>query len=521
MAHVSSDTSASAGPVHGGATQPAADSGFGAVFSLMSGRMIAFAATFFVPVVLARVFDPADFGTYKQALLIYATLYAIAPFGMADSLLYFLPLAPRAAGRYIVNSLLFLAAAGLICLALLGTASATIAEWLSNAALAEVVPLIGLYLLLMMVAAVLEIVLIATKRYRWTALSYAASDLLRAAFFLIPALLLHRLNALFVGAVAFAGLRAGVMVLYLTRQFRGALQPDPLLLRHQLAYAGPFGLAVLIEIVQSNFHQYAVAYHYDAASFAIYAVGCLQPPFVDFFLTPAASVMMVRMGEELAGGRRDVVPAIWRETTRKLALLLAPIVGAQLVAAREIIIVLFTATYLASVPIFMVWSVALLFWALLPDGVLRVYADTRFLLLLNVIRLLLILTLIAPFVLAFGLVGAALATVLVTVVTKAVALAKVRQLMGVDRADLLPWRSLGAVVAAAAAAMAPALILKSQLDLPIPLLLIVTVAVYGATYLALLVRLGILTDGERQAIRRWRAWPRLAGFRANESSKKG
>ena len=37
---------------------------------LMSGRTLAFAATFFIPMVLARIFDPAQFGTYKQLFLV-------------------------------------------------------------------------------------------------------------------------------------------------------------------------------------------------------------------------------------------------------------------------------------------------------------------------------------------------------------------------------------------------------------------------------------------------------------------
>ena len=46
---------------------------FGPAMVLMAGRMVGFAATFFVPIVLARVFTPEAFGTYKQLFLVYAT----------------------------------------------------------------------------------------------------------------------------------------------------------------------------------------------------------------------------------------------------------------------------------------------------------------------------------------------------------------------------------------------------------------------------------------------------------------
>src|SRR5687768_7443469 len=74
-------------------------SGIKPTLLLTSGRMVAFAATFFVPVVLARVLSQAEFGTYKQLFLVYATLYYVAQFGIAESLFYFVPSACRQAGR--------------------------------------------------------------------------------------------------------------------------------------------------------------------------------------------------------------------------------------------------------------------------------------------------------------------------------------------------------------------------------------------------------------------------------------
>src|SRR3989338_6047486 len=84
------------------------DSTFKPALLLMSGRAIGFVAVFFLPVVLVRIFDQAEFGTYKQLFLIYSTVYGIAQLGMAESLFYFLPIAPKEAGKYVTNSMLVL-----------------------------------------------------------------------------------------------------------------------------------------------------------------------------------------------------------------------------------------------------------------------------------------------------------------------------------------------------------------------------------------------------------------------------
>src|SRR5881397_3974860 len=83
---------------------------------LMSGRLAGIVVAFSIPIVLARALDQSAFGTYKQLFLIYATLYGIAQLGMAESLFYFLPADPMKAGRYAMNSLLVLSAAGAFCL---------------------------------------------------------------------------------------------------------------------------------------------------------------------------------------------------------------------------------------------------------------------------------------------------------------------------------------------------------------------------------------------------------------------
>ena len=88
------------------------DSTFKPALLLTLGRVVAFLSTFFIPVILVRVFDPADFGTYKVLFLIYTTIFYVAQFGMAESLYYFMPLNPEQSNRYVVNSIVALAGAG-------------------------------------------------------------------------------------------------------------------------------------------------------------------------------------------------------------------------------------------------------------------------------------------------------------------------------------------------------------------------------------------------------------------------
>ena len=469
---------------------------------LMSGRMVAFAATFFVPVVLARILTQAEFGTYKQLFLIYTTLYFVAQLGMAESLFYFLPSASRQGGRYVANAMLWLGAIGLGCLVLLNAAAPSIARWLNNPELTTHIAWIGTFLWLMLASSVLEIAMVARGRYLLASACYGVSDLLRALVLVLPALVFRRIDMLLAGAVAFAAVRLLATLVYLARAFAADLRPDAGALRQQLRYTLPFGLATVMEICQANLHLYAVSYYVDAATFAIYAVGCLQIPVVDLVATSASNVMMVQMGEDLREGAGSPANrlAIWRESSRHLALVLVPMVGLLLVTAHALIVMLFTSQYAAAAPIFMIWSLAILPAIFMTDAALRAHAQTRFLVVLNAIRLGVIAVFILWSIAAFGLAGAVVLTLVATVLAKLLAMMRVARVLGVRTTALVPWASLGSIVLAATAAGAIAAMVLAALPWPALPALAITAAVYAGVYLALIWRLGVLTARERLAI---------------------
>ena len=473
---------------------------FRPAFQLMGGRILGFVATFFVPVVLARVFAPEAFGTYKQLFLVYTTLYGLAQIGMAESLFYFLPRAPEKGGRYFVNSLLLLGLSGSVAFTALWLGREPIAAWLSNPALARYLPWIGGYLLLMLASAGLEIGLLCRERYLTATAAYALSDALRAAVLIAPALIAGDLRWLLAGAVAFAALRLGVHLTLLARSYGDRLRPDRGLLRSQLRYSLPFQAAVVVEVAQTNLHLYAVSHWFDAATFAVYSVGCLQIPLVELASSSAGNVLMVGMGGALKEGDVGRARTIWRATTRKLGLMLVPATVALLVAGRDLIPFLFTDTYVDAVPIFLVWTSAIALGALQTDAALRTFAEVRLILGINVVRLALIGGLIVGAVSGVGLPGAVAVTVLATAVAKALGLARVRRRLETGWSGLLPWGDLLRISAVSVVAAVPPVLLWPELERGTFATLAILGTVYASGLVALLLAFRVLDDDELAAV---------------------
>jgi hypothetical protein len=88
-------------------------------------------------------------------------------------------------------------------------------------------------------------------------------------------------------------------------------------------------------------------------------------------------------------------------------------------------------------------------------------------------------------------------------VFKVAALARMKTLLQISTAQLLPWRSLAALLCAAGASAAAALAVKSQIHVSTAPLLLATAAAYALTYAVLIWRFNLLQEDEKLAITGW------------------
>ena len=473
---------------------------------MIAGRIVGLAAAFLIPIILVRIFDLETFGTYKQWFLLYTTLLAIIQIGMSESLLYFLPRAEAEAGRYVMNSVLVLGAVGAATAMSLVFSAEIIAGWMSNPALASLIPLLAIYLFFMQISLGLETVMTARSSFRSAAKAYAVTDVSRAFLLIVPVLLVPSLRSLLYGAVAFSAIRLAYSIRYYWYEFGPGFRPDAACFRRQLAYALPFALSVVASIAQENLHQYAVSGLFDAGTFALYAVGCLQIPVVDLIVTTICNVMMVGMTNAIHDGRETQVIELWYLTVRRLALAFFPLVCLLLITARDLIVTLFTDSYLASVPVFMVSLIGIVFGVIPIDGLLRVYAKTKTLLAINLVRIVIIALLIPWFIASFGLVGAMLVTMLALVFGKAIGLFSAASLWRIGIRDLLPWRMLSLIAIFSIMASLPALAVAYVLQASPLVRLLIVGMVYVSAYAGMAMAF-LVSAEERETL--FQLWGRI------------
>jgi SAM-dependent methyltransferase len=287
------------------------------------------------------------------------------------------------------------------------------------------------------------------------------------------------------------------------------------MVRTQVAYALPIGLASVLFQVQADLHNYFVSYHFSTADFAIYAIGCFNLPLIAILSESVGSVTIPHVSYLQNYGKHREIAELMARMLRKLAAVYFPIYFFLLVMGHEFITVLFTTRYESSWPIFAI-NLTMIPLGLISsacDPVIRAYAEHRFFMMKVRIAVIAALSVALWFgTRRFGLIGAITVVVLLNLVERFVIAAKVGRILGVTRHDLGLLKDVGKLaVAAFAAAIAAWTVRSYGLEAPPIVVLTASGIVFCLAYFVAILILGVLTTEERDFIERGFArLPRLS-----------
>ena len=302
--------------------------------------------------------------------------------GFGMSAYYVLPREVKRQGEVVFNILIFyLFAAGVACLTLF-LAPQLLTLLFNDAELIPYAPLISLAILLWVVPSFLEIVAISLQETRLASTFIIGGQLSKALMLVGAAAVFGTVGALIYAAIVQGALQTLVLFLYLRTRFPGFWRKfDWQMMRRQISYVLPFGIAGMLFSLQMDLHNYYVANRFDPAIYAIYAVGCFQLPFVGILGESVSSVMIPRISLLQARNEPREIILLTARVMRKLAAIYLPLYVFLLVMGREFITLLFTEQYLDSWPVFAINLTFLPLSIVVLDPIRRAYADQRYFLL--------------------------------------------------------------------------------------------------------------------------------------------
>jgi O-antigen/teichoic acid export membrane protein len=461
---------------------------------LLAARLAGAVLALAVPMVLARVLLPASYGTFKQAWLVSQTIALVLPMGLTQSLYYFVPREPRDRHRYVAQTVWAHLVLGLVSAGLILAARGFLARRFQNPELDALLGWVAAFTGLFVAGAPLDLAWNAEGRIGAAALARLATEVARSLALVAGAVAAGTVRGALVGMTLATGARAVANVLLLARSH--GLAGSVALLRRQLAYAAPFGLAFLLVVPQQQFHQYAVSAAVTAAAFAVYSVGTFQLPVVDVLYSPVSELLQIGLADADGAGRpRRAGLRLFHEAVSQLAFAFLPLAGLLLVIAPALIELVFSPVYLPAVPIFRLSVIPIALAAMPLDGVMRARAQNRFVLVLSAVKLGATVPLVLGGLAWRGPLGAFAGWIGAEALARGVMLARTATLFETPLRRVLPVRALARLGAATAFAMPPAWIALHGVPGPLLARLAASGLAFAAAYLGLSWARGWLPAG--------------------------
>ncbi|HET7786299.1 MAG TPA: oligosaccharide flippase family protein [Myxococcales bacterium] len=455
---------------------------------LMLARLGVAAVTFAIPMVLARVLLPDDYGTFKQAWLLSNTLFLVLPLGLNQSLVYFVPREPEKSRAWESHALLLTTALGGLAAGLLLACGPLVASAFHNPKLAALMPSIAAFTGFKLAASCFDLAFMARGRIKASAVVRVASEGFYTLCMLAGALATRTVAGAFVGVVIATFAKALACWIALAGRGLVVLPRD---LRRQLSYALPFGAAFAMVIPQQQFHSYLVSASVTAAAFAVYSVGCFQLPIIDMLYTPVSEILQLGIAEHDAQRDNAGALALFREAVARLSFVFVPTMAVLAITAPVLIRFLFTDRYLGAVPIFRLAIVSIPMAALPLDGVMRARAQNRFMFRVAALKLALTVPLVWLGLRLFGPIGALGGWICAEESCRMILLHRAARLFGTTIPAIMP-RELWLQIAAAALAAGPGALALHLTGGPLLVQLCATGLAFAAVYLAALRIMGVL-----------------------------
>lgn len=412
---------------------------------LIAGRMLSMPLAFLVPVVLTRKFNVEEFGYYKQLFLIFNVIIPVIDMGITNSLYYFMAKYSEKKNGILLQSIILqiiMCVGFLLCFSIFRDDISRL--FTRNETISLYMPLLGLFAISWHLSNILEVVLIIEKRAFAAGVITFTSETARSLSVILVVWLGGGLKALLSALVIVGMIRLMVVAVYLSKKYDLRLELwETKLLKKQLFYAVPFGIAVIINGFVGNIHQYIVSVSASVSDFAVFSIGCFQLPLLGVVVDSVAKTSLVRISE-LRNEKNSIgkISAIIANACRKLWLLFFPVFVYLFVTAEEFITLLFTTQYVASVPVFRVFIVMIPMSAILVQHVLRAFSETNFILFNNILVLLLSALFCWLGLQLGGIVGIAIGFIVAHLIWKIIFLTRCQNVLSTSLFSLFPIKML-------------------------------------------------------------------------------
>jgi len=413
------------------------------------GQGISSAITFISGMFLVRLVSKEDYGTYMQVLLVYSILAPILSMGISTSIYYFIPrLSDEEQKTFAWQTIAVSFLLGFISSLILYMASGIFSNRFNNS---ELKPLLHIYFLFPLfkfpISCLLPFLIVANRCSRAAVMEVISVILLEILSVVVPLALGYDLLLVFRAKVFFAGVIFLVVLWHIIKIYGGLPRLNAKLLQSQLKYSVPLGLSSIAGYITRQVDKLLISAFFSVTSYAIYARGAFEIPFIDVLAGAVMTVIMPELSRLHNEDKYDEFLRLWHESIRKVALILLPLSVFLFIVARDLITLLYSESYVNSANIFRIYLLLLPLRITIYGNVLLSVGLSKTILLGSIPALLSTIVFNLLGIKFLGFYGPAVAFVLSTDILILFYLSRIKHALKISFSKVFPWLSVGKIMA--------------------------------------------------------------------------
>lgn len=488
---------------------------------LVLGNVLATLADIVVPLLVVRLLGKADVAALTALLLVYNTVALVVATGFPQAVMYHLPGRPRperaAVARTIAGTLLGLGALASVLLLLVGRFGSQLVAAISPVDAGSVVDLGPLMVIALvplgdLPGRLLPNLLVAEERPR-AAAAYGVFRSLGLSLCTLLPIALGGTAWTVAWALVLVGMAQGVWVLASLRSLYGGAErvPSPTSLREMVRFGLPLGLTDVVAVLNNGLDRFLVILMFTDVVFAEYQAGAWQIPIITRVPYVVGTAMAPQLVEMFRSGRPREAIALWQASIEKVSLVVVPVALVFVVAAEEVVEILFTAEYAGAAPVLRWYSILTMGRVAAFGSVIVAAGRPGFVFQASVLSLAANVALSVPLLLVLGVVGPAMGTALAFVPIVVFYTWSIARASALPMREILPLRAYGRVVAVGLLGVAVALAWKLGMEGSAVFMLAGQAVLLLGTFAAVGTMSGIVTRDDWRYVWRWLKLESLSG----------
>ena len=383
-------------------------------------RLVTTALSFVMTRLLSQHLSVLEYGTYSQVMLLISTISSLTILGMMDGVNFFFCKEKDEKKRdaYLATIFSFQYIVSIVAAIIVFALTIPICNYFDNADLKKLIIFAAVLPLLQNLISLLQILFVAVGKAKALAVRNLVFSFLRLIAILIVCYVTYNIATLFLCTILMdvAQIVYFRVILIKNGCKLNLLKSDFKFLKEIIYYCVPMAMATIVNSLNRDCDKYIISAFTDTETLAIYSNASRLLPF-DIIMTAFCTVLLPYVTKFIAEKRFDDAQKLYKAFLEITYISTTILACGVICAAPEVMQLLYTQKYLSGVNVFVIYIIVDIVRFLGITLILSASGKTKYIMFISVGSLALNFVLNITFYLLFGVVGPAIATLMVTIIS--------------------------------------------------------------------------------------------------------